>query len=705
MENNVFLEDIYPHQTLYGITLRSPVAKGYLKLIDFPKLTTGISIITARNIPGENRLEGTDMPILADTILSYIGQPVAILLCHDRSKLEETFTQCKIIVDEETANFKCNPEDKDSCVAKRSITIGDTTKAFENAHKIVRGSYSTGIQEHWYPEPTGAVCWYEHNEHAEETKEKKLVIRTATQWPSHVKKAVSLMLGDKCPEISLHPTLLYFNMDGKLTYPSLLSCHAALGTFITHKPVRLILTHEEDFYFSPKRSNSLINISSALDEKGKILGTEIDISFNIGAFGINTDEIIDQYCLGSLGFYNINNIKLTASAYKANIPPQGPYCGFGLAQGHFAMERHVSQIADEFNIDPAFWRKQYINANEILPVTTSAKENTDELIDKAAAMSDYNRKWASYELLRASRKDEPAEDKFEARRGIGLAAAFQGSGMLYPDDEPSVIEVTLTKEGELWINYGMAGSNNRFDSIWADLAAQILSIEKKDIHVIPLDSGDSGPSCSSRNITVLTKLAEECCEAIREQRFRDPLPITVRREVKQKKGGMWKGRITGIGGKKFDVTGFLNPGWAAAVVEVMIDPVENKPNVRGIWLCVNGGKIRNEEIARKRLYHSIIQSLGWSLTEHIDYVVGKLTNNMFDNYSIPNPDDIPPVYIEFINTDSPESRGIGELPFSCIPAAFLQAVSQAADTELNSIPVKNRDIWKASKKNNGETPK
>jgi len=79
---------------------------------------------------------------------------------------------------------------------------------------------------------------------------------------------------------------------------------------------------------------------------------------------------------------------------------------------------------------------------------------------------------------------------------------------------------------------------------------------------------------------------------------------------------------------------------------------------------------------------------------------------MFDNYSIPDPDDIPPVHMEFINTDSPEARGIGELPFSCIPAAFLHAVSQAADTELNSIPVKNRDVWMTVKKsNNGEAPK
>jgi CO/xanthine dehydrogenase Mo-binding subunit len=710
MEKNVFLEDVYPHQFLYGITVRSPVANGYLKFIDIPKLTGSISLITAKNIPGENRLEDTDMPILADSKLSYIGQPVAILLGQDKSKLEEVFSQCEIIADEEKANFICNPDDTDSIITQRSITLGDPDKAFEKASRIVRGNYSTGIQEHWYAEPTGAVCWFEQNKTQPLIKSrnngKTLVVRTASQWPNHVKRAVSRMLGPDCQEIAVNPTLLYLHMDGKLIYPSLVSCHAALGTWLTGKPVRLILNHEEDFFFSPKRSNSFINISSALDEKDKITGIEVEISVNLGAYGVNSDEIIDQYCLGSLGFYHFNNIRLKAAAYRSNIPPQGAFCGFGLSQGFFAMERHVSRIADTLKQDPALWRKRFINADEILPVAYLAEEQSEELIETTAVMSDYYRKWASYELLRASRKEKSfTEDKFESRRGIGIALAYQGSGMFYPGSEPCTVEVTLTKESELEIKYTMAGTNNRLIRIWSDLASRILSIEQKMIHIIRLDSGDSGPSCSSRNITVLTKLVEKCCAAIRKQRFRDPLPITVRRNVKPQNGGMWKGRINPDNGKIFDISGFLKPGWAASAVEIIIDPVENIPEVRGIWICVNGGKILNEEIARRRLYHSAIQALGWSLTEHIEYIVGKLTDSMFDNYSIPNPQDIPPVYIEFINNNSSESRGIGELPFSCIPAALLQAVSQAMDADFNSIPVKKQDIWEAAMKSlNKETP-
>jgi hypothetical protein len=40
-----------------------------------------------------------------------------------------------------------------------------------------------------------------------------------------------------------------------------------------------------------------------------------------------------------------------------------------------------------------------------------------------------------------------------------------------------------------------------------------------------------------------------------------------------------------------------------------------------------------------------------------------------------------------------DTKGIGELPFTCIPAAFLQAVSQAMDYCFKSVPLKRKEIW------------
>ena len=707
-----FLEDIYPHNLLYAVTIRSPIAKGYLKFIEFPKLPLNYTTITAKNIPGENRLKETSMPILADGKLSYIGEPIALLLGQDKTKLEELAAECRIIVDEEKPVFTCE-EAKGGPSAMREIEIGNTEEAFQKTGKIVTGSYITGIQDHWYAEPAGAITWYKNTLEENKTKKtpdqsravrKSLVVRTATQWPYHVKYSIASVLGMDPSIVSVEPASLSLHMDGKLWFPSLIACHAALGTYITKKPVRLILDREEDFLYSPKRFKTHIDIASTIDENGNIIAAEIEIFVNLGAYMVNSEEILDQICLGCFSHYCIENLKITARANTTNIPPQGPFSGFGLSQGFFAIERHVSKIADIVNQDPAQWRKTHINSGLILPSGSSKNQvSSDELIAATAKMSDYYRKWASYELLRKGRKVKNYE-KGESPRGVGIALGFQGNGLLYHGDDKGSysVEVTLTKECILEIKTSINSSED-YSRIWGKIAAETMSIKPDMVRVVTTNSLDCGPSCASRNITVITGLVEKCCYAIRKQRFHNPLPITVRRSTKPQNGALCGGRFSPPAGKVMDISGFSKLGTACAVVEVSIDLVECIPKIRGVWLGVDGGKIISANRAKRNLTRSAVQALGWAFIEYIEYTNGILPENQYSNFAIPSPGDIPPIFIDFLSGGQ-DVKGIGELPFTCIPAAFLQAVSQAMDYGFISIPLKRKDIWELVKLRNTETP-
>ncbi|MCL2185865.1 MAG: molybdopterin-dependent oxidoreductase [Treponema sp.] len=696
MELLPFLEDIFPRNALYAKTIRSPVAKGFLKLIQTPKIPEGYTVITSKNIPGINNLEGTKMPILADSNLSYIGEPVGILLGPDKTKLEELAARIKVICDEETPVFTLENES----VITREINIGDALRAMEISRKIVTGHYKTGIQDHWYAEPVGAVTWFKDEGSSKGKKTSTLIVRTATQWPYHVKRCITRALGIEPLAVSVEPTALNLHMDGKLWYPSLISCHAALGTFITKKPVRFILSREEDFHYTPKRCSTNIAIAASIGDNGKIDSAKLDISVNLGAFEVNGEEILDQICFGSIGLYNFNNLKLNARAYCTNIPPQGPFSGFGLAQGIFAIERHVSLIADTMNIDPAVWRKDNINTQLISSSAVSKNSvSGEELINTAASMSDYHRKWASFELLRNSQTSKKI-DKSETLRGIGIAAGFQGNGVLYPGDEktPFSVEVTLTKESILEIKTSITSTED-YSKIWQRVAAVTMSIEPEMVRIVCADAPDCGPSCASRNITVVTKLVEKCCIAIRKQRFHDPLPITVRRSVKPQAGSLWGGRI-----KVKDSSGFEKPGLAAAVVEVSIDLIDCIPVVRGVWLCVDGGKIISKNRAKRALSRAAAQSLGWAFTEIIEYINGVLPRAQYDNFTIFSPMQIPPIHIDFLDSKSADPKGIGDVAFTCIPAAFHQAVSQALDHSFKSIPLKRKEIWEMIRARNIDMP-
>jgi len=701
MEKLPFLEDIYPQNLLYAVTIRSPIAKGQLKSIQVPSLPDGFSLITAKDIPGKNLLVNSNIPILANTQLSYIGEPVAILLGPDKIKLDELVSGCAVITEDETPVFSV----KDGEPAyERVITIGNTEGEFEKSGFIITGSYKTGIQEHWYAEPIGAITFY-MDEYEKKKKKAEppakipannynspLVVMTATQWPFHVKRAVLSCLGLGADSVSVKPTALNLHMDGKIWYPSLVACHAALCTFISKKPVRLILNREEDFLYTPKRCASNVHIASTIDDNGNISSTIIDIFVNLGAYSVNEKEMLDQVCLGALGLYDYKNLKLTAKANHTNIPPQSAFCGFGMAQGFFAAERHVTLISDTVNNDPALWRLKNINTKSILPLPQPKLAKLaplgDELINTALKMSDYSRKWTSYELLRQSRKGKTLQ-KGDNPRGIGIAIGYQGNSLLYDteNNHSYTVEVTLNKDSVVEITTSITTSED-YGRIWRKIANDIMGID--NVKVITENAPDAGPSCSSRNIAAITKLVEKCCASIQKQRFRDPLPITIRRSMKSQKG-LIRGGVWDVD----DITGFQKPALAAAIVEVTIDLVECIPIIRGVWLAIDGGKIISLNRAKRSLSRSAAQALGWAYIENIEYKNGVLPRNQYENFTIFSPMEIPPIHIKFLDSESSsgEAKGIGDLPFTCIPSAFLQAVSQAMDHGFKSIPLKRNDIW------------
>ena len=697
-----FVSDIVVKGALYGVTIRSTVSRGLIKSIACPRMPPSYTLIRAGDIPGKNQLVDLPVPILAGDAISYFGEPLAILVGPDESQLEEFAARCHVRAEEENPSFSLNSFTADHVFASREIVLGEGNTNFEGAPSVITGTYRTGIQEHWYSEPVGALAVYSHDDPSRHPGG-ELLIHTATQWPFHVRASVAQALNIDPGAVLVEPLRGGFSLDGKLWYPSLVASHAALGSWISKRPVRILLTREEDFRYSPKRTGTEIRISSALDDQGRLLATDVHVLADSGAQAVFADEILDRVCLGALGTYQHGDVRITASAVKTNAPPEGPFAGFGLSQGFFAMERHVSRIADALNMDPAEWRKlNSMGRVKPLAIGASIKDpvRLDALLDTAATMSDYRRKWASYELLRKRRRSDSEGDRSdfaassqEAFRGIGIACAYQSSGFMYhgADRGAYSVEATLDKEGVLEIRAGIPPENNGIFNIWRTIAMETLSLEAGEVRIVFASTGetpDSGPDTLSRKITILTRLVERACGNIKKQRFRDPLPITVRRSYRPSKARSWTGRV-------FDPQAFSSLSWGAAVVEVEIYPYEYTPKIRGAWLAVDAGKILSEAQARRSLKFSTIQALGWASREQLAYIEGQIPLRHIYDYDIPSPPDIPPVRIDFIWNDTVNPKGIGELPFSCVPAAYVQAVSQAMDHPFEKIPVTARDVWEA----------
>ena len=679
----MFIDDFSIDSMLHAILLRSPLSHGELEEIICPDLEPGYTLITAKDIPGTNELDDFPVPILASEYLSYIGEAVGLITGPDYVKLEEISSKCIIKVKEyiaesdesrkesilEAASFKKINYSSDNPIDNNSIP-----------YLIASGTYETGAQEHLYPESQGAVAHF---------KGDILTIYTATQWPFNIKRSIAKMLNIPHNKIIIEQTENSLHLDGKIIFPSLISCQAALASFITKFPIRLKLSRMEDFRYTSKRSASETHIVSSLDEIGNVINTEIITAIDIGSQDIFTGEMLNQICLGSLGLYKLGKINLEGIALKTRKPPQGPMEGFGMSQGMFAIERHVSRLADTLKQDPAEWRKQ-----------NCVKKNApiNELIDSVAGFSDYYRKWASYELLKKNMKKKWELNEHEIKRGIGLSMSFQNSGFLntvFSDNGSYGVELTLGKDSSLVIKTSILPNSIGNEKIWRDLAASILGIDKNLISIKTTSKNiDSGPDCLSRKITDITSLVEKGLKAIRKQRFRDPLPITVRRNTKLEKS-------QAIKNSELTINQLDKNSLAAAVVEIEIDNISLQPIIHGIWMIVDAGRILSLSNAKKTLKLAIINALSWTIQEHVVYKNGEIPLNNIKHYDILEPVDIPPIHIDFLQHNNAHSnpipKGIGELAYSCIPAAYSQAVSQAMDHPFEKIPLSQEDLWDVMK--------
>jgi CO/xanthine dehydrogenase Mo-binding subunit len=432
---------------------------------------------------------------------------------------------------------------------------------------VVTGLYRTGLQEHWYSEPHGAVANILND---------GVIVYTATQWPGHVKQSVAEALSLPSGAVSVKTAELGLHFDGKIWYPSLVAVHAALAAFITKKPVKLMLTREEDFLFSPKRPETRLEFSSLLDSNGEPCETTVSIRAGFGSETFFADVMLESIARAVAGHYRLGRIQVRAEAVKTNLPPAGPFAGFGAAQGFFGLERHAAKIADTVRADGSEWLSHHYNEKRM------AADELENLTEDLLKQCDYKRKWAAYELLRR----REAGGRISPTRGIGIAViAYSGGKIRYS---------LLNKPG--------------------------------------------GASAQAAEAPLL----------------------------------------------------------AAAVVELEIDRVDFSANIRRACISVRTGALNDKRAVRRRLLQNSVAAFGWASVEQLEYRDGRIDKNGLVDYRLPASSSIPPVSVILSERPVAEENPdiIRELPYCVIPAAYLQALTQACDHHFDTIPVSARDIWR-----------
>ncbi len=665
----LFTGDYYKEGMLYAKIIRSSIPNGKIISINKPEIPDSISVISAGHIPGINRLSVHDwsMPVLADKDTRYEGEPVLLICGTDEKEIEDYAESIDIIyeTDYTLLSFR-NMLDEQIAYSNRIIK-GDPDAAFANAFQVIEGEYITEAQNHYSSIPQCVIVKY---------LSKKLEIFCSSRWPYHVRDTIADVIGTGKKNIKVISTHTSSSCDGNIWFPSLLAAQAALISWKEKKDVCMRLGRKEQELYTPKGAQAKISFKTALNKEGLLLGQDISINVNTGAYPLLSTELLDRMCRNASGLYKDSNVRIRGKAVVTSTPPMDAFNGLGASQVYFAVETHTSRIAELSQSDPYIWKQANLAADKI---------KMKELISSAAAMSDFRRKFASYEMLKKRRKDLTV--KKNKLRGIGLSIACQNNGLISGtlNNEPNSIIVRLDKEGILYIHTSASEPGIKTREIWIKTAEEILGISEEKIRIIPADTintPNSGPSILSRHITEITALIKKGCQSIQKKRFRDPLPIEVKRSIKRV-------RLSSDTGNNCSETAFSSQSSGVSVVEIELDPVTYQTEIRGIWTVIDCGRVFNKVHAGNSVETGIIQALSWC--EDISPMAEK-----YPGFIPAYANKIPEISINFHENRKTSPVSVKELPGNLIPSAYIAALSQAAGFYFDRIPVTPNLIYKYS---------
>ncbi len=653
--------------------IASTIPRGTLQSIQFPLLPEGYYSITYKDIPGQNIITVFDdsMPLLCGGTITYKGEPLAAICGPDKQKVVSLCRQTRVTYDTDYSLLGFNGYTEEQVIAEKSFVKGNAEKVLNDADRTVEGTYRIDSQPAGFIGSQGITAAFSKG---------ILTIEGETQWPFQLRRCAAVVCN--LPVKDVHVGIGNFNptYDEKLVIPLIYGSLAALLAFKSGKAVKFTYGEGEKCSLYPVvRPETVITRRSAVDEKGKVLAEKVDIDVNMGAYPLFTDELLSQVLIGAAGSYTIPNIKITCRGIVTSAPPMNVFKGLSYSSGTFSAETHFSRIAELYGKNPGEWRLTYLPGKKpYLPTGGIVKDfHGQTLLEKLLDMSDFNRKYAAYEILRKNKNQSRLGR--ENIRGIGLAFGFTGNGPTVKRDrkETYSVKVKLDRNDTVTILSSAYGSQST--AIWVETAAAILGMEPSSVIIQKGDTAtlpNSGPSFLSGGIGIVTSLVEKCCLDIKKQRFHHALPIMVKRSYRSPGTKRWDP-------EKFKGIPFHSLSWGAAAVEIEIDPIFLRVMVRGIWLIIDSGRMYNKRLASDTLETAIFDTLAEILPKE-DLT---LPSTLDTGFNVPAARHLPAISIEIDATRKAMAGGISRIPGSLLPSALVSAVTQATGIYFDRIPL------------------
>lgn len=712
-----YVDDLVFPEMLFGATVRSPIARGRIRKIEF----TGnlpwheFTIVTAQDIPGANctALILDDQPCLADEFVNHPEEPIVLLAHPDKYLLEEARRAVKLDIEPLPAIFTMDDAlnqteiiwGDDNVFKTFLVEKGNVDDVWASADFIVEGEYETGAQEQLYIEPNGMIAIANPTE--------GVTVWGSLQCPYYVHKALLKLFGLPPDKVRVIQAATGGGFGGKEEYPSMIAGHAALLAWKAGQPVKLIYDRAEDMAATTKRHPSRTRHRTAVSKDGKLLAMDIEFVIDGGAYATLSSVVLSRGTIHAAGPYLCDNVRVRSKAVATNHPPHGAFRGFGAPQSIFALERHLNKVAQTVGLSPEeLRRRNFLHEGQRTATGQVIREklDLDGLLTRALNLSDYHAKKERFAIHNATNTMQ--------KKGLGFAtflhgAGFTGSGERFLE---SVVGIEATATGNVRILVASTEIGQGTNTILSQIAAEALQLDYEMIELAQPDTANvpnSGPTVASRTCMIVGKLVESAALGL-QQTLRQSGLLGETYSVDDWRNACASyiaehGALKSFSQYSAPPNIFWNDetyqgdaygayAWAVYVAEVTVDLVTYATRVDDFVALQEVGKVINPVLAAGQIEGGVAQAIGYALYEKVVWENGAMKNNQMTNYIMPTSEDLPPIRVYFEETPyayGPSgAKGIGELPMDGPAPAILNAMEDAIGTSVNHIPLLPEDLMK-----------
>ncbi|MBI2305409.1 MAG: molybdopterin-dependent oxidoreductase [Chloroflexi bacterium] len=711
----LYATDVFREGMLYARVLWSPHQHArILKVSEAERQPGVVAVLTAGDIPGTNTmrpgLEG--WPLLAQGRVCYVGDPVAVVVADSEDRAGEAVGRIKVDYQVLPAVFdpvEALKEDAPQVSLRgnldytRRIVKGSVEEGFRQADAIVENTYITPFQEHAYMEPDAALAFLD--------SEGRVVVQACTQWPHASQAAIANILGIETEKVRVMPTLIGGGFGGK--YVEFCWLAAALATFKTRRPVKLVLTREECFIHTKKRHAFQIRLRTGATKDGKLTALQAELIGNSGAYPTGTPVTQDfpMAVVHVTGPYEVPHVLVEGKAVATNVPKSGAFRGLGGIQICWAWESQMDLLAAKLGIDP--WELRYRNALQVGSATGTGQVLTESVGLKKTleAIKPY------YQQALASLTN--SEDR---RRGVGLGCMWRGYGGQMGGEIEAHVE--LLPDGKVQVATSGVEMGQGLWTVMSQIAAQELGVPLEAITLISGDtlltsqkgSGTSGSKTTylmgnavhdgARKLKafLLREAAEVLEEKVENIRLEDGYlfsaldpsqRLSLERLAAISRGKGLSTRQTGIFDYRF--AAYLDPetgqgsycylyAFSTQMAEVEVNTATGEVKVLRVVSADDVGRVIHPPSLEGQIHGGIMQGLGYTLME--DFIPGK--SRSFKDYPIPTTRHMPEMItmaVEEPVTSGPfGAKGAGESAVVAPPAAIVNAIAHAIGTRVYRLP-------------------